>query len=364
VTKKIVGPDQLRSGLDRRMFLSRGLRGAAGLALLGGATSVLEACGGGGGSSSDRGTLDFQLSWIKNVEFAGQYLADTRGYYKEQGFASVNLLAGGPTVQQDSVVATGKAFIGISSPDITGAAIKQGAPIIAVGALFQKNPFCVMSLATSPLRTPEDMIGKKIGVQAVNEPVWNAFLKANKIDPAKIEKIPVQFDPQPLTTNEVDGWFSFFTNEPNLLKTKGHEPVTMMLDDFNYPLVSQIYVVRADALSKDRDKLKAVLKADIKGWHDSIKDPGAGAKLTVENYGKDLKLPEDEQTLESKDQNTLIVTDDTKANGIMTVTPTLVEESIKTLALAGLEIDAKKLFDLSVIEEVYKETPALKTLPV
>ena len=28
------------------------------------------------------------------------------------------------------------------------------------------------------------MIGKKIGVQAVNEPVWKAFLKANNLDPA------------------------------------------------------------------------------------------------------------------------------------------------------------------------------------
>ena len=39
------------------------------------------------------------------------------------------------------------------------------------------------------------MIGKKIGVQATNEAVWNAFLKANNIDPSKINKVPVQFDP-------------------------------------------------------------------------------------------------------------------------------------------------------------------------
>jgi hypothetical protein len=89
----------------------------------------------------------------------------------------------------------------------------------------------------------------------------------------------------------------------------------------------------------------------------------AGAKRAVETYGKDLGNKADEQVLESKAQNILIVTDDTKANGIATVTPLLIEESIKTLALAGLEIDPKKLFDLSVIEEVYKENPELGKLP-
>ena len=58
----------------------------------------------------------------------------------------------------------------------------------------------IMSLANKPLKTPQDMIGKKIGVQATNESVWDAFLAANSIDPSKIDKVPVQFDPTPLTT--------------------------------------------------------------------------------------------------------------------------------------------------------------------
>src|SRR5262249_14601051 len=112
----------------------------------------------------------YQLSWIKNVEFAGMYIADTNGYYKDAGFSAVELLAGGPNVSQDSVVAAGKALVGISSPDITGAAILKGAPIVAIGAQYQKNPFAIMSLATNPINTPQDLIGRKIGVQATNEP--------------------------------------------------------------------------------------------------------------------------------------------------------------------------------------------------
>ncbi|MCU1454309.1 MAG: transporter substrate-binding protein [Acidimicrobiales bacterium] len=363
----------LTNSLDRRTFLTRGAMAGAGLTLLGGGSGLLAACGkssksastttaAGGKTPVDLGTLDYQLSWIKNVEFAGMYIADKSGYYTAAGFSGVNLMSGGPNVQQDSVVAAGKALMGISAPDITGAAIVKGAPIIVIGALFQKNPFAIMSLASNPIKTPQDMIGKKIGVQATNEPVWAAFLKANKIDPSKVNKVPAQFDPQPLANKEVDGWFSFITNEPNLLKVKGIDTVSFLLNDFNYPLVSQNIVVRKDSLTNDKAKLKAALMADIKGWHDSLKDPQKGADLAANDYGKALKLDAKEQALESAAQNKLILTTDTMANGIMTVTPALIDENIRTLGIAGLKITAAQLFDMSLINEIYSENPALKTV--
>jgi ABC-type nitrate/sulfonate/bicarbonate transport system substrate-binding protein len=362
----------VRDRLDRRAFLRRGVVGAGGVALLG--PALLAACGddddtstsggGGGGSNADFGTLDYQFSWIKNVEFAGQYIADQEGYYTDAGFSRVNFIAGGPNVTQDAVVASGRAFVGISAPDITGSAIVEGAPLIAVSALFQKNPFCVMSLADNPITSLEDLAGKSIGVQSVNEPVWNAFLAANDIDPDSIDKVPAQFDPQPLANGEVDGWFSFVTNEPNLLLVQGIETETLLLADFNYPLVSQIYVVRRDTLENERDKIKAFLMADIRGWHDSLADPERGAELAVNEYGADLGLEVEEQTLESESQNELILSDDTRANGIMTMTDELVAENIETLGIAGIDITAEQLFDLSVIEEIYEENPDLKELPV
>ena len=216
--------------------------------------------------SKDLGELTFQLSWIKNVEFAGEYIADTNGYYKDAGFSKVTLLSGGPTVQQDSVVQGGKALVCISAPDITSAAINQGAGLVTIGAQYQKNPFAVMSLATKPIHTPDDMIGKKIGVQATNEAVWNAFLKANAIDPGKITKVPVQFDPSPLVAGTVDGWFSFVTNEPNLLKTQGVATKTFLLADYKYPLVSETYVVKKGSLHVEarRDQ------GDARGRHQGL----------------------------------------------------------------------------------------------
>jgi ABC-type nitrate/sulfonate/bicarbonate transport system substrate-binding protein len=373
--------------LTRRNLLRGGLRLGAGAAVVGGLPGLLAACGsskstatattkaaGGattvGGATTaaaamaDLGKMSLRLSWIKNSEFAGSYVADDKGYYKANGFSSVDLIAGGPTATPIEVdVQTGKALVGISAPDLVGAAIAKGADLIIIGAQYQKNPFCVMSLAKSPIKTPQDMYGKKFGLQAANQSVWDAFVKASGIDDSKINKVPAQFDPQPLVNGEVDCWMSFVTNEPNLLKVKKVDTTTFLLADYGYPLVSEVYVVKKESLTKNRDALKAFLKSEIQGWRDVYKDPALGAKLTTEKYGKDLGLDTAEQQLEVEAENLLIWTADTKANGVFTVTDKLITENIDVLKKGGLTLTAAQLFDFSVLGEVYAKYPDLKVAP-
>src|ERR1700737_5556599 len=126
--------------VDRRTFLRRGGRLLGGAALLGVAgPGLLEACGSsskktssgpattasGSAAPASFGALSFQLPWIKNVESAGEFIADTKGIYLQQGFSSVTLIAAGPNAnQQETVIKTGQALVGITSPDSTAAAIQ------------------------------------------------------------------------------------------------------------------------------------------------------------------------------------------------------------------------------------------------
>ncbi|MEV4560146.1 ABC transporter substrate-binding protein [Kitasatospora sp. NPDC049285] len=357
------------SGPGRRAFLARAV-GLGGLLVAGG--PLLAACGSSGSSSSaaasggpasgkaSLGTAALRLGWVKNVEFAGSYLADSKGYYAAEGFSKVTLIPGGPSAPSaEADVSGGKALLGLSSPDITGAAILKGAKLKIVAAQYQANPYAILSMASNPIASPQDMYGKKIGVQAINESIWNAFLKAAKLDASKITKVPVQFDPTPLTQGQVDGWFSYITNEPNALRAKGLSVVTFALADHDYPMVSSVYVATDEAIKTKREAIKALLRAEIRGWKDNLGDPAAGAKLAAETYGKDLGLDEAEQVLESKSENDLIVTADTRKNGIFTVTDDLVAKSIATLKIAGVDITSAQLFDLSLINEIYQADPSL-----
>jgi len=361
--------------LDRRQFLGRSLLAGAGLAAFGGGTStVLAACGssskgttagttGGSGGSGQFGAAKFQLSWIEDVEFAGEYIADTNGYFTQAGFSSMALLAGGSGVNQDAVVAAGTALVCISSPDITSPKILQGADLVTIAAQYQKNPFCITSLASNPLPNPQAMLGKKIGVQSTNLSAWKSFLKANDIKESQLTTANVGFDPTPLADGQVDGWFSFITNEPIQLESSGHPVTTFLLNDYNYPLVSQTIVTQTSSIQNKRDALKALLKADLMGWRASLKDPTIGAHLAVEKYGKSQGLKLDTQILQSKAQNKLILDDRTKSEGIFTVPASEQEATVKTLALGGTNITTKQLFDMSLLDEVYQENPDLMSDP-
>jgi ABC-type nitrate/sulfonate/bicarbonate transport system substrate-binding protein len=338
--------------MRRRAFLSAG----AGLAL---SAPLLAACGSSSSaapaaSASGGGTtaMSYQLSWIKNFQFAGEYVADSKGYYSDAGLA-VDLLAGGPNVATDAVAESGKALVSQSSPDFTANAVTAGAQLKIIGASYQKSPFSIISMA-KPITTPADLAGKKIGIQAVNQVAWDAFLALSKIDAGSFTQVPVQHDLTPLVSGEVDGFWGYSNDDAVQLRQKGHDITVMLLADHGYKLPTGTYTVRADSLTDPtkRAQVIAFMKADLKGWQEAIDDPALGAKLAVETYGKDNGLDLAAQTASCKASNDLMVTAETSANGLFTMSPALIAESVKTLAAGGIAATVD-LFDMSVLQEIH-----------
>ncbi len=308
----------------------------------------------------DLGPYAIRLTWIHNAQFAGEYFADSRGYYRDQGFSTVDLQSGGPSAPPTEIDLTqGKCLIGISAIDLTAAAIAQGAALRTIGCLYQKSAFCMLSLASHPIPDPHSMIGKRIGVQGGNQVIFSTFLQLNGIDPDKITTVPVQFDPTPLVAGEVDGWVGYIANEPNQLKRRGIPTTTFLFADYNYPLLMETYVVRADSAVHDRERLKAALRAELRGWKDNLRDPVAGAALAVDHYGQRLGLNRESEIMQSRTENTLITSAETEANGLFTLTPERMERNAKVLRDLGNDVTRESLFDMSLLAEIYHEDPGL-----
>lgn len=312
--------------------------------------------------SEGYGELAVQFSWIKNAEFAGEYLADANGYYEEAGFSGVNFIAG-PTATA-AVVLSGDVLVGLSDAvAVTPVILDEGAPLKIIGATYQKNPFTILSLKDGAnIQTPQDLIGKKIGVQAGgNETLFDALLAANGIDASQVTKVPVEYDPAPLVNGEVDGFLAYVTNESITVENLGFATTNLLFADNGLPFVAEAFIVTQDSIDNRREELKAFLWATIRGWKDAIANPDEGARLAVEVYGKDLGLDINKERQQSKAQNDLLVlTDETKANGLLTISASLQEQNIQTLARAGYTITADQLFDMSLLAEVYAEHPELQ----
>ena len=121
------------------------------------------------------------------------------------------------------------------------------------------------------------------------------------------------------------------------------------------------FTVKQETIDNERDKLKAFLIAEIKGWRDAIADPAESARLAAEVYGKDQHLDVAEQTRggEGSDRSRRLQ----RHQGQRPVhhdPRTSIDENIAALKTAKLDIAAADLFDLSIIDEIYKEHPDLK----
>ena len=333
---------------------------ATGLAL------TLAACGSddsdsaAAGGDEGLGEMSLQFSWIKNAEFLGEYVADDAGYYTDAGFDSVNLVSGPSSGVAELL--QGSADVALNDAVSVGTAVaNEDAPLKIIGTTYQKNPFTILSLADGGnIATPQDMVGKRIGVQDSNTALFKALLAANDIDEGDVTVVPVQYDPSVLVNGEVDGFVAYLTNESIIVANDGHPVTNLPFADNGLPFVAETFTVTDQTLAEDREMLKAFLVAEIKGWTDVLADPEAAVDLMLESYGADLGLDRETEVQSAHTANDeLITSEETEASGLFTISDELQQETVASLSSAGIDVGVEDLFDLSLLQEVYEENPDL-----
>lgn len=347
------------------MMLSRPGRAARLTAVAAAASLALAACASGDDAPAEGeglGDLTVQLSWIKNAEFAGEFMADSKGYYTDAGFGEVTLNAGpGAT---ENLVASGKADFGLTNAVTAGQVVaNEDAPIKIVGTTFQKNPFTILSLKDgADIATIEDLKGKKIGVQdGGNGLLFSALLAANGLTEDDVEIVPVQYDPQPLVNGEVDGFLAYVTNESIIVEAQGEEVTNLLFADNGLPFVAESIIATDETIAERPEVVKAFLEAEIKGWTDACTDLEGGAKLAVDEYGADQDLDLDKEIQQNTVQcEELINSDETAENGLFTISDELLAQNMATFEAAGIDAAQEDVFDLSLLEELLAEKPELK----
>jgi ABC-type nitrate/sulfonate/bicarbonate transport system substrate-binding protein len=255
----------------------------------------------------------------------------------------------------DPIVVAGTALVGNGSPDSCASDNAQGADLKIIGAQYQKSPFCIISKTSNPIKTPQDMAGKKIGIQAANNTLWNAFLTLSNIKASSFTKVPVQFDVSALSSGTVDGFFGYSNDDFIHLKSLGVDVTDFLLADYGYKIFTSTYVVKSSSLTDPtkRAALVAFMKADIKGWQDAVADPALDAMLTTTKYGKSLGLDAKEQQDSCVATNLLMVNADTDAHGLFWMTDQAIGETINTLKASGITA-TPSMFTNEILQEVYQ----------
>lgn len=107
-------------------------------------------------------TMTLALDWTPNTNHTGIYVAQAKGWYRDQGI-DLKLLPYSSSVSPDTLVSNGKADVGISFTESIVADMAAGQPVVSIGAIAQHNTSALVTLASSGLNSPRDLDGKTYG---------------------------------------------------------------------------------------------------------------------------------------------------------------------------------------------------------
>ena len=291
--------------------------------------------------------LTMQAAWVNDAEFMGYFIAIDNGYYKAEGL-DVAYLSGGPDVIPETSLLSKKADVALSTVETTIKAItEQKAPLVIIGAQYQKNPVGIVSLSSKPLKTPADLVGKTIAVPPVNRLTVEAMLKLNGIDKSKVKIVPYAYDPTPLLKGEIDGSLDFTTNVPFTIKSKGQDATSFLLADFKLPLFNDVVIVTQDTLKTRRKELVAFLRASRKGWVENFKDTNAYAPKFKDTWFKGTGRSVENELFFNGAQKPLIE----HPSGVFSMSDDAIAKCIA--ALNEVNVKATKAhFDTSLLKEI------------
>ena len=299
------------------------------------------------GWSQTLAKLTMQAAWVNDAEFMGYFIAMDKGYYKAEGL-ELAYLSGGPDVIPEASLLSKKADICLTTVETAIKAITdQKAPLVIIGAQYQKNPVGIVSLASKPLKTPQDLIGKTIAVPPVNRLTVEAMLKLNGIDKSKVKIVPYAYDPTPLIKGEIDGSLDFTTNVPFTIKSLGKDAASFLMADFKLPLFNDVLVVTKDTLKTRRKDIVAFMRASRKGWDENFKDTAAYPPKFKDTWFKGTGRSVENELYFNQAQKSLI----THPKGVFTMTDEAIANCIAALNAVNVKAD-KSHFDTSLLKEI------------
>jgi NitT/TauT family transport system substrate-binding protein len=224
-----------------------------------------------------------KYDWLMSNGQIGDIVALDQKFYEEEGLA-VEFSPGGPNSATVPPVVTGEAALGqFSDSAQLLLARASGVPVKIIACGYRMAPFAFYSLPKAPIRTVQDMIGKRIGIQPTARFVLDAILSKNKIDPSQMTITNIGFDMMPLVADQVDAVTGWITNT-QALSVIGPDRIDLMMGDTGLPSYANVYFATDDAVANNADVLARFIRAAAKGWDWTHQNPQEAVAIAVAAY--------------------------------------------------------------------------------
>jgi NitT/TauT family transport system substrate-binding protein len=254
----------------------------------------------GGSIAAAQGTpaeVTVRFTWKLKGEYAPLYVAQEKGYYSAAGL-NVKLSEGSGAKTALRQLAAGQEQV-VWGPVVNAAqSVSAGVPARVIALYQPKVPIALIAHPDTPLRTPKDLEGKKLGY-SVGETVadlMDPFFRMHKIDRTKLSLIQMDTGARvtQFMTRRVD-LISVFTNNdlPELEKKAGVKFNLLRFSDFGLSVPGAGFMTSEQQLKERPDVLRRLIQATNRGFEDARRNPEEAAAIML----KAFKVPVERDVL-------------------------------------------------------------------
>jgi len=223
--------------------------------------------------------VTFGTDWKAEAEHGGYYQAIATGIYAKHGIA-VTLRQGGPQVNHALLLAAGRLdFSEAPNSFIPLNFVKERIPMVAVAAMFQKDPSVLIAHPGVGNDSFVALKGKPIMISADTRVGYWLFLKA-KFGYTDDQIRPYTFNLGPFLHDNNAVQQGYLTSEPFLISQQGVHPVVLLLADAGYASYGSLIETSQKLVDANPDLVQRFVTASIEGWRSYLDgDPTPGNAL-------------------------------------------------------------------------------------
>ncbi len=246
--------------------------------------------------------VSLALQWLTQCQFAGYYVALDQGFYRQEGI-DLTIIPGAPDINPIYLVSSEVADFGTKWLADFIAAKEKTLPIISIAQVLQSNGLVLIAKAKSGIQTPQDFIGKRVGIWFFgNETQFLALMNKLDIPHNTMNVDAIKWSIQPFLDDEFDVVMAMIYNEYLRVLDSGYKKGDINIIDFakyglNFP--GQSIFTRTDLFKKRPDLCEKMLRASLQGWVWAMDHPEAAVDIVMK-YDETKTLNRDHQLKQMK----------------------------------------------------------------
>lgn len=240
------------------------------------------------------------LTWLHNAQFAGMYIAQDLGYYKNLGI-DTQLIEFSENKNQMEMLSQGQVDFAIINSSELLKAIDKGYNVKAIAVIYDTSPYSLVSLANKNISSPSDFVGKTLGAKGGNEEasiLYDILLNEFNVNQSKIRFSYPNFD-----TSEVDDLVSgtvdvidvYRTDQLYLFDQQQVKYNLIKPESVGYQSYGDVLVTTSKLINDNPQLVANFVKATIDGWEYALDHQLEAVNVTmkyVSNQYKDQKYQE------------------------------------------------------------------------